>query len=1579
VDGNGSTWTNDRDTYVGVSGSGTVKVTNGGAVTNDGNCYIADDAGSSGAVVVDAAGSKWTNGGNLYVGYVGSGSLQITNGGMVTVADLCIAHIGTSVGSSGTATVGGAGSKWTIGNDLYVGNRGSAVLNVIRGGAVTNKSGHIGSYAGSSGTVTVDGAGSTWSNGSDLYVGESGNGTLNISNGGAVSAAGATYVSGSASAINFGAGGGTLTTTMLYVSPNQLTGAGLISTRGVLGDFDLTCDASGTATAAFGTGGTLSVDLKAGAGELSVGYANTGSLLVKRGANIFSKNAYLGYNTGSSGTATVDGVGSKWTTGDYLYVGKSGDGILNISNGGAVSVTYATYVTNAASSINFGVGGGSLTTGSLYAPGPHLTGAGTINTRGFVGDADLTFDSSGTCSATFGTGGVLNVDMRSSSNCDLGVGYATNGSLAIRNGVSMASNYGYLGYDAGSSGTATVDGAGSKWTTGKDLYVGKSGNGTLNISNGGVVSVTGHTYVSGSASSIDFALGGGSLTAKGIYASPSQLTGAGSINTKGLVGDYNMVFDASNVYSTSFGTAGTMVADMSASSGNGDLGVGYLGAASMSIKNVSIRSGNGVLGYCAGSSGTATVDGAGSGWSAAGLYVGHGGAGTLMITSGGTAGGAGYLGYGTGSSGTATVSGAGSKWATSNLYVGNSGRGTLKIIGGGTVTSSSASAYAYVAYNAGSSGTISVDGAGSIWTNPSNGGTLVYVGNSGNGTVNITNGGAITNSSFGYIGYNAGSSGIMTVDGDGSTWTNTTVLYLGNSGDGTINVTNGGSVANARWFIGFNAGSSGIANIDGPGSIWTNSRDIYVGWSGNGSLCVTNGGSVTSVEYAHIGLTAGSSGTVTVDGAGSTWSNNSSLYVGESGNGILNITNGGTVINSSVYVGTNAGSSGTLTVDGAGSIWGNTNAYLCLGESGNGTMRITNGGHVDSGLAHLGYNAGASGAVTVDGVGSTWNNGGNLAIDMAGSATLVISNGGVVSVGNTTSLSGSAHTINFGPGGGTLTTKMFFVDPTRLTGAGTINTKGIIGDVNLTFDAVGSSSVAFGTGGVLNVDASDANANVDLGVGFSETGSLVVKNGARIYSRDAYLGYHAATTGTATVDGAGSTWTSNGGFYVGKSGNGVLKITGGGAVNSGSLIVGNSGNGTLTIASGGSLSDRSACISSNAGSSGIATIDGAGSKWTNSGDLLVSGAGNTGLKITGGGAVTNASGYIGNGGESSGTATVDGAGSMWTNSYSLYVGYHGKGVLKISNGGVVTSADGFVAGSTGSSGTVTVDGAGSRWTNIDTLHVWGGGGAAVLSITGQGAVSAVSVSVTSTSLLAIDVGRGSSLTVAGGTGTITNYGTVRILAGAGVPVNNSITYSPISAGTWSGTGTCQPVGGTWDVTNHLFKASSVTADVSGSSIALDLASVQRALITCDRGDERDWAVGASFPAAGSASDITFSATAINDGLLDALQDAVGTDREILSGWTLSTTGFTPSANNPIYLSFDVGADYPLGDLRVWHYDGVAWTSCTPIDLTYDGTYASFTVTGLSGYAVTTPEPSAVVLLGIGVLGLLGYTWRCRRT
>jgi T5SS/PEP-CTERM-associated repeat protein len=73
------------------------------------------------------------------------------------------------------------------------------------------------------------------------------------------------------------------------------------------------------------------------------------------------------------------------------------------------------------------------------------------------------------------------------------------------------------------------------------------------------------------------------------------------------------------------------------------------------------------------------------------------------------------------------------------------------------------------------------------------------------------------------------------VDGSGSSW-NSSDLTVGNSGNGTLNITGGGAVSTYSADIGYESGATGVVAVDGPGSTWNSSYDLTVGRSGNGTL-----------------------------------------------------------------------------------------------------------------------------------------------------------------------------------------------------------------------------------------------------------------------------------------------------------------------------------------------------------------------------------------------------------------------------------------------------------------------------------------------------------------------------------------------------------------------------------------------------------------------------------------------------------------------------------------------------------------------------------------------------------------------
>ena len=108
-------------------------------------------------------------------------------------------------------------------------------------------------------------------------------------------------------------------------------------------------------------------------------------------------------------------------------------------------------------------------------------------------------------------------------------------------------------------------------------------------------------------------------------------------------------------------------------------------------------------------------------------------------------------------------------------------------------------------------------------------------------------------SDLGYIGFDAGSTGTVTVDGTGSSWTNSSLLYAGYSGTGTLTIQNGGAVSNTIGYIGVNSGSTGTVTVDGAGSSWTNTGTLYVGNSGTGTLTIQNGGAVSNT-FGYIGV-----------------------------------------------------------------------------------------------------------------------------------------------------------------------------------------------------------------------------------------------------------------------------------------------------------------------------------------------------------------------------------------------------------------------------------------------------------------------------------------------------------------------------------------------------------------------------------------------------------------------------------------------------------------------------------------------------------------------------------------------------
>lgn len=181
-----TTWTSGTLGYIGTTADGSIQV-NGGSELLSSDGVLGTDPGSTGKATIAGAGSQWNSTAGLYVGLSGGGTLSVEEGGRVSSAN---GHLGYLSDSTGEATITGAGSRWNHTNTLYVGGYGSGTLSVEAGALVSSSYAVIGLESGSTGTATITGSGSRWNISAWLAVGAYGSGTLSITDDGLVSVAG---------------------------------------------------------------------------------------------------------------------------------------------------------------------------------------------------------------------------------------------------------------------------------------------------------------------------------------------------------------------------------------------------------------------------------------------------------------------------------------------------------------------------------------------------------------------------------------------------------------------------------------------------------------------------------------------------------------------------------------------------------------------------------------------------------------------------------------------------------------------------------------------------------------------------------------------------------------------------------------------------------------------------------------------------------------------------------------------------------------------------------------------------------------------------------------------------------------------------------------------------------------------------------------------------------------------------------------------------------------------------------------------------------------------------------------------
>jgi len=447
-----------------------------------------------------------------------------------------------------------------------------------------------------------------------------------------------------------------------------------------------------------------------------------------------------------------------------------------------------------------------------------------------------------------------------------------------------------------------------------------------------------------------------------------------------------------------------------------------------------------------------------------------------------------------------------------------------------------------------------------------------------------------------------------------------TNLTIGVSTAGSMTITDGGQVSNADGMLG--AEGEGEALVSGAGSTWKNSGRLTVGAYGGGSLRIEDGGRVEN----GLGIVgSGARGDVVVTGANTTWANGDSLAVGNHNVGTLLVEDGATVTSSQGFVGgggptTASATIGSVTVTGAGSSW-STVLNISIGNYGTGTLVVEDGALVRAGAGiYLASSAAEdSGTLVVQGTDAARAVLETSRISRGSGTARVTIDGGIVRA----TQNDAAFINNFGSdefvigsGGGVFDSNGFEIGiGADIGGAGTLVKTGL-GVLTLS----GNNAYAGGTaieGGTVRI-SSDANLGSAAGRLSFDGGTLntaadvITGRGVDLIGAGTFL-TDAGTTATLTgaVSGAGS---------LTKDGGGTLVIAGA-ATHSGATTV---AAGTLAAGATNTFSAASATAILGGGTLALNGFDQTIAALDNAGLVSFGGAPGTTLTVNGN--------YVGSGG-----------------------------------------------------------------------------------------------------------------------------------------------------------------------------------------------------------------------------------------------------------------------------------------------------------------------------------------------------------
>ena len=162
-------------------------LSNGGQAFSQNGFVGGTSDSTSNSVLLAGAGSSWAMPADLFIGYSGVGNTLVLSNGARLIDDMGLVGFNTN-STNNQALVTGAGSVWSNGTAIFVGDYGwGNSLEIRDGGLVTNYWGLVGEMDSASNNTARVGADGVWAN-QKLVIGDAGSHNALFVDGGTVTA-----------------------------------------------------------------------------------------------------------------------------------------------------------------------------------------------------------------------------------------------------------------------------------------------------------------------------------------------------------------------------------------------------------------------------------------------------------------------------------------------------------------------------------------------------------------------------------------------------------------------------------------------------------------------------------------------------------------------------------------------------------------------------------------------------------------------------------------------------------------------------------------------------------------------------------------------------------------------------------------------------------------------------------------------------------------------------------------------------------------------------------------------------------------------------------------------------------------------------------------------------------------------------------------------------------------------------------------------------------------------------------------------------------------------------------------------